>query len=300
MKTKVSFLLKIICAFAAAAILLTGCSEKPALIDDAPSTVETEESAQPESSDDADGEAEKTDGTTDTSAEESTGTEGSETSETTAEATTTTTAATTATTTTTAVTTATTTTAAVTTTTPKPVTTTTPKPVTTTTPKPVTTTTPKPAVTTTTTTAATTTKPVTTTTTTPPPSTPSLDPNEIYDILIAFKSRYPEGTSWTNENRSYTSNALFIRGYGCAAFALELSDAAFGDLPKKEHHDISAIKVGDILRLNGDNHSVIVLEVRSNSVIIAEGNYNSSVHWGRELTFSDIENTLTYIWTRYP
>ena len=298
MKTKVSFLLKIICVFAAAAILLTGCSEKPALIDDAPSTVETEESAQPESSGDADGEAEKTDGTTDTSAEESTDAEGSETTETTAEVTTATTAATTATTTTTAVTTATTTTAAVTTT-PKPVTTTTPKPVTTTTPKPVTTTTPKPAVTTTTT-AATTTKPVTTTTTTPPPSTPSLDPNEIYNILIAFKSRYPEGTSWTNENRSYTSNALFIRGYGCAAFALELSDAAFGDLPKKEHHDISAIKVGDILRLNGDNHSVIVLEVRSNSVIIAEGNYNSSVHWGRELTFSDIENTLTYIWTRYP
>ena len=63
---------------------------------------------------------------------------------------------------------------------------------------------------------------------------------------------------------------------------------------------MSAIRVGDILRLDGNTHSVIVLEVRANSVVIAEGNYNYSVHWGRELTFSEVESTLSYIWTRYP
>ena len=87
---------------------------------------------------------------------------------------------------------------------------------------------------------------------------------------------------------------------GCSAFAIELSDAAFGDLPRREHYDVSALHVGDIIRLDNNSHSVIVLEVRADSVVIAEGNYNSSAHWGRELTFSEIRSSLTYIWTRYP
>ena len=85
---------------------------------------------------------------------------------------------------------------------------------------------------------------------------------------------------------------------GCAAFAFELSDAAFGDNYVTEHHDISDVRVGDILRLD-NARTVIVLEVRSRSVIIAEGNFNSSVHWGRELSFSEIEDSIDYIWTRY-
>ena len=86
---------------------------------------------------------------------------------------------------------------------------------------------------------------------------------------------------------------------GCEAFALELSDAAFDGQPVSEHHDISRIRVGDILRINNDTHSVIVLEVRSDGVVIAEGNYNSSVHWERFLTTSELQSSLDYIWTRY-
>ena len=86
--------------------------------------------------------------------------------------------------------------------------------------------------------------------------------------------------------------------WAICALAFELSDAAFGDSYVTEHHDISAVRVGDMLRLD-NAHTVIVLEVRSSSVIIAEGNFNSSVHWGRELSFSEIEDSLDYIWTRY-
>lgn len=178
-------------------------------------------------------------------------------------------------------------------TTPQPTEATTPQPAETTTPKPTETTTPKPAVTTTTT--------ATETTTVPPAPVPDLDTNGIYNTLISFKSKYPEGTPWTND-RTYTTNKLFYNtkyvGMGCAAFAFELSDAAFGDNYVTEHHDISAVRVGDMLRLD-NAHTVIVLEVRSSSVIIAEGNFNSSVHWGRELSFSEIEDSLDYIWTRY-
>ena len=129
--------------------------------------------------------------------------------------------------------------------------------------------------------------------------------NKIYQILISFKSKYPEGTSWTNENRTYVSYTIcpeyaFYTGYGCEAFTTELSDAAFGDLPRVEHHDVSRIRVGDILRINNNTHAVIVLEVTSSGVVVAEGNYNGKVHWGRVISNEELKNCLTYVWTRYP
>lgn len=126
----------------------------------------------------------------------------------------------------------------------------------------------------------------------------------MYSVLISFKDKYPEGTSWTNENRRYRSYTIaseysYYEGGGCAAFAFELSDAAFGDIPRREHYNVYDIRVGDIVRMNNNTHSVIVLEVRSDGVVVAEGNYNSSVHWGRKITYAELQENLTYIWTRY-
>ena len=85
------------------------------------------------------------------------------------------------------------------------------------------------------------------------------------------------------------------------AFALICSDAAFGDLPvTSRHSDFDAVRVGDILRVDNDTHSVIVLERRSDSVIVAEGNYNSSIHWGRELTRQQLEAGNFTAESRYP
>lgn len=78
------------------------------------------------------------------------------------------------------------------------------------------------------------------------------------------------------------------------------SDAAFGDLPGRFHTDFSNIKVGDILRINNDTHSVIVLTVKQDSVIVAEGNYGKIIHWEREIKLSKIRETGTYVITRYP
>ena len=108
---------------------------------------------------------------------------------------------------------------------------------------------------------------------------------------------------WTNA-KSYTSYTIaseysYYQGVGCAAFAFELSDAAFGDQPRKEHHNVYNVRVGDIIRINDNTHSVIVLEVNPDGVVVAEGNYNSSVHWGRKFTYAELQERLTYIWTRY-
>lgn len=129
----------------------------------------------------------------------------------------------------------------------------------------------------------------------------SLSTENIYNAMIAFKEKYPEGTAWTNDNYYSWKGGIFSGGYGCAGFAFMLSDAAFGSLPARQYSDVSSdIKVGDILRINNNSHSVIVLEVNDTGIVIAEGNYKGTVHWGRTLTWSALKSSLDYIMTRYP
>ncbi len=120
----------------------------------------------------------------------------------------------------------------------------------------------------------------------------------IYDAMIAQKAKFPEGMHWDNGNFYAWHGGIYSGGYGCAGFAFALSDAAFGNAPARMHYDPNAIKVGDIVRMNNDTHSVIVLEVNSDHVVVAEGNYNSSVHWGRKISKAELAG-LTNVITRY-
>lgn len=121
----------------------------------------------------------------------------------------------------------------------------------------------------------------------------------IYDAMIAQKAVFPEGMRWDNNNFYAWHGGIYSGGYGCAGFAFALSDAAFGSAPARMHYDPGAVKVGDILRMNNDTHSVIVLEVNSDHVIIAEGNYNSSVHWGRRISKAELAASTNNVITRY-
>ena len=134
---------------------------------------------------------------------------------------------------------------------------------------------------------------------------------EAYEKMIALKEdpKYYEGTPWTNSipytlSNAYTWHGGKIQnmdsGVGCAAFAFILSDAAFGDLPAREIPvKYENVNVGDILRINGNSHSVIVLRKNDAGVTIAEGNYNKTVHWGRTLSKEEVERA-NYLFTRYP
>lgn len=118
--------------------------------------------------------------------------------------------------------------------------------------------------------------------------------------INGLKAAYPEGMRWTNDN-SHFSAGVNMTGYGCAGFALICSDAAFGSLPVTEtHSDFDRVRVGDILRVSNDTHSVVVLEKRADSVIVAEGNFNSSIHWGREISRGELERGNFSAQTRYP
>lgn len=132
-------------------------------------------------------------------------------------------------------------------------------------------------------------------------------PQEVYNAIIAMRSQYPEGMHFDNDDpaggylfKGMTNIRMY--GYGCAGFAFIMSDAAFGTLPARtiETFDWDAIRVGDILRVNNNSHSVIVLEKHSDYVIVAEGNNNSSVHWGRKISKSEVADGFSYYQTRYP
>lgn len=144
-----------------------------------------------------------------------------------------------------------------------------------------------------------------------------LSESAVYSRMIALKSQYPEGMTWTNANYYTWKAGIYSIGYGCAGFAFILSDAAFGsgsNLPARVYlgqggnvqngpykKDYSMIRVGDILRTTNDSHSVVVLEVKPTYVVVAEGNYGGTIHWGRIITKKALEEgELTYIMTRYP
>ncbi len=130
---------------------------------------------------------------------------------------------------------------------------------------------------------------------------------EAYNAMIALKSTYPEGKPWTNDDtytwKGGTAGGIASIGAGCVAFAYILSDAAFGRLPARMYatgaFSFSDVKVGDILRVNGGAHTVIVLRITDTGVEVAEGNYNSAIHWGRAMAKTDVEAAYQYI-TRYP
>lgn len=129
--------------------------------------------------------------------------------------------------------------------------------------------------------------------------TPSAASNSVYETIMAQKAVFPEGMRWTNDNYYGWKGGTYAGGFGCAGFAFAVSDAAFGDVRATIHKDYNNIRVGDILRVDNDTHSVIVLEVKENSVIVAEGNYNSSIHWGREIPKANLIDASSYIMTRY-
>lgn len=122
----------------------------------------------------------------------------------------------------------------------------------------------------------------------------------VYNAMISLKNKYPTGTKWTNDNFYAWNGGIYYGGYGCAGFAFMLSDSAFGTLPAEMIYTFepNKFRIGDIVRYRG--HSVIILEIKENSFIVAEGNFNSSVNWGREITFSEIKNNFENYMTRYP
>lgn len=146
----------------------------------------------------------------------------------------------------------------------------------------------------------------------------TLTPARVYDAMIALRDKtgYTEGAEWTDyvpysgkgdDVYRWNGGALGgsnIAAVGCVAFAFTLSDAAFGRLPARMHakgaFKFEDIKVGDILRMNTDTHTVIVLKVSDTGVVVAEGNNSGKVHWGHTIDKDTVMRDTSHYITRYP
>ncbi len=146
----------------------------------------------------------------------------------------------------------------------------------------------------------------------------TLTPARVYDAMIALRDKtgYTEGAEWTDyvpysgkgdDVYRWNGGALGgsnIAAVGCVAFAFTLSDAAFGRLPARMHANgafkFEDIKVGDILRMNTDTHTVIVLKVSDTGVVVAEGNNSGKVHWGHTIDKDTVMRDTSHYITRYP
>ena len=140
-----------------------------------------------------------------------------------------------------------------------------------------------------------------------------LNETEVYNRLISRKTEvgYTEGTPWTNDDEyvntvtfdSYPAGCYY--GYGCFGFMMDMMEYASNyeypiRIVEGSYDNLPKIHVGDGLRMNNDGHSVVVLEVNGTNVTVAEGNFNSSVHWGRKIDLADPNEGFTNIATFWP
>ena len=130
--------------------------------------------------------------------------------------------------------------------------------------------------------------------------------DDVYKRIMALKEQYPQRMTWTNDSIYFWNGGVFKSGKGCAAFAFILSDAAFGDLPAQKHTDFNKLKVGDVLCIDNAAHTVMVIGIDDKNITFAEGNIRFSanevpyIYWGRKMSIEEVQNSLTFILTRYP
>ena len=119
---------------------------------------------------------------------------------------------------------------------------------------------------------------------------------EVYSILMSFQETYPDGMKWTNEDRYVGNNGTLYMG--CWAFAMILSDAAFGNFPSRYHEDFNNVRVGDILVKPG--HAIIVLSVDEDFVMAASGNDGGIITWWTKYPFDWLKtSSYSKIYTRW-
>ena len=125
---------------------------------------------------------------------------------------------------------------------------------------------------------------------------------EVYQQILSMKSEYPEGMPWGKEQIYFW--AAGGGGEACMAFAMQISDRVFGAVPATEVYmelNMEDLRVGDILcywSSETTTHAVIILEVHEDHVVIAEGNYNGTIHWSRTMSREEVEGAYCY-YTRY-
>lgn len=118
--------------------------------------------------------------------------------------------------------------------------------------------------------------------------------------INAMKVIFPDKMKWNSTNSYSWHGGILMGGYGCVAFAFKLSDIAFDELPARKTYNFDNIRVGDVVRVNNNTHSIICIKKSGNTYYFAAGNVNGKVTWNNKYTLKQIKKIGDYIFTRYP
>ncbi len=130
-----------------------------------------------------------------------------------------------------------------------------------------------------------------------PASTSSAAGNDVYSKIMAMKGKYPQGMDWTDNNYEKPGGSFT----GCYAFSIILMNAAFGDnRTERKYTNFKEIRIGDMVRVNKNTHSMIVIGKDNNQFTFTEGNYGGKINWGRTMTIAELKDSFDYGLTSYP
>ena len=142
-----------------------------------------------------------------------------------------------------------------------------------------------------------------------------LNETDVYNRIMERQSveGYTEGTPWDNSHTYW--NTVEYDGYpagcygagGCFAFMMDMMEYASNyEYPIRvingTYDNLPKLHIGDGVRVNNNSHSVLIIGINEDghTVTVAEGNFNSSVHWGRVIDLADPNNGFTYLSTFWP
>ncbi len=90
----------------------------------------------------------------------------------------------------------------------------------------------------------------------------------------------------------------------CMGYASMLSDLIFGaGAPIRVHSSFGRVRVGDVIRLVSQSHSVVVTGIQDDGFVVTECNRDfktCKIEWGRVLTWEELLDEDYIVITRYP
>lgn len=137
----------------------------------------------------------------------------------------------------------------------------------------------------------------------------SVEEQKIYKKIRSLRKEFKENSLWGDEKEYFCEKNNTI-GSGCAALGFQFTDILFGkDAPMNKSEDLSGIKnkirIGDLIRINQNTHTAIVIDKEEDGMILLEGNFffgdakEGRIHWGEKLTFDKFMEVGDYYVTRY-
>lgn len=107
----------------------------------------------------------------------------------------------------------------------------------------------------------------------------------------------------TSSSVTYLIDGVYWTGYQCHGFALKVAADIYGGSKLANWRKINSYrspKVGDVIRLWGDRHTIIVTKVNSNSIQYADCNATGlcRIQWGQVMSKRELKANFTYMFTR--